>query len=166
VKRKPRQVIIRIDERLIHAQVLIGWIAVLGLKTLVLASRRVTEDAENRELFSLIVPAHLEFLVMPEEDAAVFVSGYSGKADKCMVVLESLADAVRFLDAGSELGLSAIHIGGIYHRDDRKKYRTALFLSDAEEKHIADIEAKGIEVTFMPLPGAKPLKMKELLSRA
>ena len=74
MKKDKNRLIVRVDERLIHAQILIGWVAVLGLRTLILASTKLLADQEGQELFALIVPDHIRFEVMSENAAGKFAA--------------------------------------------------------------------------------------------
>lgn len=157
--------VVRIDERLLHAQVLIGWVGQLGLDRIVVASAAAAGDPETGELFRLIVPEGLHLELLDEAGAARRLRDYPGDRGTVMVLLSSPAAALAYLQAGGNDGLTELHLGGIYHRPGRTKYRDGLYLDAAEAAVLQEIAAGGISVTYRPLPCTKPVPLAELLDR-
>ena len=52
-------VLVRVDDRLIHGQVVVGWVQALGVQRLVLVDDQVAANEWERELYRLSVPAGL-----------------------------------------------------------------------------------------------------------
>ncbi len=156
--------LVRIDERLIHAQVLIGWVTTLNLKGLAIASATVARDPDSSELYRLIVPSGLELQIADEPGAAQWLRrDWRGARHEVMTLTATVAGALHLLTALGEDAPRRIHIGGLYHRPGREKLHDGLYLSAAEMQETRDLLAAGTEVVFMPLPGSKPLNLSEML---
>lgn len=161
----PGMPLVRIDERLLHAQVLIGWVGQLRLERIVVASAAAAGDPETGELFRMIVPEWLVLDLFDEAGAAARLRDYPGDRSRVMVLLPSPAAALAYLTAGGRAGLTELHLGGLYHRAGRTKYRDGLYLDAAEAAALREIAAGGIAVTYRPLPCTKPVPLAELLDR-
>ena len=155
--------IIRIDERLLHAQVLIGWVSVLRLTRMVIASTAVTRDPDSSELYRMIVPEGLELHIADETGAAEWLRTWRGDRDQVMVLTATVTGAEHLLTALGDDAPARVHIGGLYHRDGREKLRDGLYVSPEENQAIRDLLVAGTEVVFLPLPGQKPVDIRELL---
>ncbi len=54
----------RIDDRLIHGQVVIGWATVLNSKTIILCDNSVFENEWEKELYASCAPDYLETKIL------------------------------------------------------------------------------------------------------
>lgn len=158
--------VVRVDERLIHAQVLIGWVTMLQLRGLVIASAAVARDADSCELYRMIMPAGVELHIADEPGAAEWLRAWCGPRHEVMALTATVTGAEHLLTALGDDAPARLHIGGLYHRAGRVKLRDGLYLSPEEEQAVRDLLAAGTEVVYLPLPDGKPHDLRELLNHA
>lgn len=140
---------LRIDDRLLHGQVLVAWAAALRPRRIVLANDEIAADSDRRAIYA----------ALPHDDAEIAVAGVDEAAaelrtgDHVFVVCASAADARRVIEAGA--GLDRIHIGGMHHADGKRRWLDYAWLSAEDSGHLRALLERGIRVEGRDLPGSR-----------
>ncbi len=151
----------RIDDRLIHGQVILGWGQPLDLGFIVLVDDAVAACEWERELYRVAVPPGVDIYFHAIADAAAALAGY--RADpRPGILLTAGVETMRALVESD--GIPAVNVGGIHHRADRTQRLRYVFLSPDEEAALRAIAAAGVAVTAQDVPSARPVPLDELLA--
>jgi PTS system mannose-specific IIB component/fructoselysine and glucoselysine-specific PTS system IIB component len=151
----------RIDDRLIHGQVVLGWGPPLGVEFIVLVDDAVATSDWERELYEMAVPPDMEVYFHPVEGSAAALAQYRAD-ERPGILLTGSVESMRRLVEGN--GIPAVNVGGIHHRADRTPRLRYVFLSPAEEQALREIAARGVEVTAQDVPSAHPVPLETLLT--
>lgn len=152
----------RIDDRLIHGQVVVGWGQPLNLGFIVLVDDVVAESDWEQELYRLGVPTSMDVYFVSIREAAREMEKYAGDRRTGMVLtgtVQAMLDLVR----GSPHRIPAVNIGGIHHREDRTQKMRYVFLNAAEEQGLRSIAGLGVTVTAQDVPSAPSKSLDELM---
>lgn len=145
----------RVDNRLVHGQILEAWVPALGADAIVVADDDVAASLLMRSAMSIAVPrkVRLVFTRIADARATLEVNG-PGAA---LVLFRDVADAVRARDAG--LPLPALDIGNVHFAPGRRPVTPSIFLSDAELAELEKLSAAGVHVEVRTLPSdpARPV---------
>lgn len=152
----------RIDDRLIHGQVVVGWGQPLGLGYIVLVDDTVAASDWEQELYRLGVPPDVDVFFSSVEDAARDLERYE-RDSRAGILLTGTAQAMLQLVQLSDGAVSSVNVGGIHHRDDRTQKLRYVFLNPEEEHCLRQIESSGSTVTAQDVPSARPLSLAEIL---
>lgn len=144
--------LVRVDDRLIHGQVVVGWGQALDPGRLVLADDGVASREWEQDLYREGAPPEISVEFLTVEDAAAHVATWQQAAEKTIVLVGDVPSLVRLCDAAPQV--RAVNLGGIHQSEGRKKYLPYLFLSDEELLQLADLAARGIEISAQDLPTA------------
>ncbi len=153
----------RIDDRLIHGQVVIGWASHLNSHTIVLCDDSISKNEWEKELYLSIVPGHLRAVVT---DVKGFVSQFKDKANdwgKTIVVVGSpfvVEDVLKH-----DVTLKEINVGGIHFKEGRKELLPFLFLNEEEMQSFKRLLDKGIKIYCQDVPTAKPIPLEKVLTK-
>lgn len=150
---------VRVDDRLLHGQVIIGWGQMLGLHPVVLASDRVVKDTSLAQTFREIVPQELEGGVVTLAEAAErWVQG-DFKDKHALIVVEAPVDALKLLNLGAPM--KVLTLGGLHYREDRDELLPYIYLSDWDRTALDEIRKRGVKIICQDLPTAKPVNYEE-----
>jgi mannose/fructose/N-acetylgalactosamine-specific phosphotransferase system component IIB len=152
----------RIDDRLIHGQVVVGWGQPLGLGFIVLADDVVAEADWEQELYRLGVPPSMEVYFASTPEAARDLAKYASDRRTGMLLtgnVETMLELVRT----AALPITAVNVGGIHHREDRTQRLRYVFLNKAEELALRQMAELGVVVTAQDVPSAPGRSLDELL---
>ena len=139
----------RVDERLLHGQVSVGWVPHLHATVVVVANDRIAADP----LLSGICQAcssGVRVEVVPVEEAARRGAGANWAHDTVIVLFENLQDARRALDAG--LTVARLNLGGLRHDAGRLCLCEGITLDNEDCAILRDIMRRGVEVDVRLMP--------------
>jgi PTS system mannose-specific IIB component/fructoselysine and glucoselysine-specific PTS system IIB component len=152
----------RIDDRLIHGQVVVGWGQPLDLGFIVLVDDEVAGSDWEQELYRMGVPPEMAVYFDSVESAAQNLAKYRADARPGLLLTGDIATMMALVEAtGSEI--AAVNVGGIHHRAGRVQRLRYVFLSPDEEAALRRLEARGVAVTAQDVPAARPLPLHEML---
>ena len=154
--------IVRIDDRLIHGQVVLGWVEPLKIRSLILAHDTIAHDQDLKTAIAGILPSHLDFQVLSLKDTAAILND-SQKNKRQMVVVES-PKAMKIIVANGGK-IDNIIIGGLHHQEDRTELLPYVFLSPADISQMNEIVKSGISVTCQDLPGSSPVSWDNIMQK-
>lgn len=156
LNRKSNFPILRIDDRLVHGQVIVGWGEKLKLQRIILASDRVAQDEMLSELYTSLIPPEIEARVLKIGHAAELLE-LQPLTGKQMVVVENIPDAVNLLESGMKT--SKIIIGGLHFIEGSKRVLSYVFLDETRKEQCRSLLDKGVPVVCQDLPANPPYKI-------
>ena len=155
-------VLYRIDDRLIHGQVVVGWGQPLDIGFLVLVDDEVATSDWEQELYRMGVPPEMDVFFHTVKDAPGCLEKYRND-ERSGILLTGDIDSMQRLATNG--GITAVNVGGIHHRAGRTQRLRYVFLNPDEERALRDLAARGVEVTAQDVPGARPLPLDEFLAQ-
>jgi PTS system mannose-specific IIB component/fructoselysine and glucoselysine-specific PTS system IIB component len=152
----------RIDDRLIHGQVVVGWGQPLDLAFIVLVDDEVASSEWEQELYRMGVPPAMDVHFHTVDEAAVKLSGYQRDARRGALLTGDIETMARLIELTGSI--SRVNLGGIHHRTGRTQRLRYVFLAPDEEKALRALAARGVDVSAQDVPAARPLALNEVLS--
>lgn len=149
----------RIDDRLIHGQVVIGWVSSLGSHQIILCDDAVAGSDWESELYLSVVPEPLQARVLSVAETAKVLQAANG-LDKSIVLVGSplVAEQLQKLNALP----GQVNIGGLHFRAGREKYLDYLYLSAEERAACMRLLQKGIALYCQDVPAAECVDLARL----
>jgi mannose/fructose/N-acetylgalactosamine-specific phosphotransferase system component IIB len=152
----------RIDDRLIHGQVVVGWGQPINVAFIVLVDDDVAASEWEQELYRMGVPPNVSLHFETVTGAADRLAGYMADPRPGIVLTGDISTMLRLADARP--AIRAVNLGGIHHRAGRTQKLRYVFLTDAEAIALRGLAAHGVVVTAQDVPSARPIPLEELLS--
>lgn len=150
----------RIDDRLIHGQVVVGWGQPLDIGFIVLVDDQVACSEWEQELYRMGTPPGMDVYFHSVDDAAKALPKYE-RDDRAGILLTG--DVASMLRLVQQAGVRAVNVGGIHHRAGRRQRLRYVFLSPDEEKLLRSMAEQGATVTAQDVPAAHPVELNDLL---
>jgi PTS system mannose-specific IIB component/fructoselysine and glucoselysine-specific PTS system IIB component len=151
----------RIDDRLIHGQVVVGWGQPLDIQLIVLVDDEVARSDWEQELYRMGTPPEMEVCFHSVGDAATALERYRDDPRPAILLTGDVKSMLRLV---REAGVREVNIGGIHHRADRKQRLRYVFLSPEEEQVLREMAEAGAVVTAQDVPASHPVALSELLA--
>jgi mannose/fructose/N-acetylgalactosamine-specific phosphotransferase system component IIB len=155
-------VLYRIDDRLIHGQVVVGWGQPLDVGFIALVDDAVAESDWEQELYRMGVPPEMEVVFASVDDAARLHAGWLADTRPGIVLTGDIDTMTRLADKVQ--AVRAVNVGGIHHRAGRTQRLRYVFLTPAEEQALVALQRRGVHVTAQDVPGARPLALDAVLA--
>ncbi len=154
----------RIDDRLVHGQVVVGWGQPLALGFLVLVDDQVAASDWERDLYRMGVPPEMAVYFESVESALSHLAEYRQLPDPGLLLTGGTATMRSLVER--DPAITRVNVGGLHHRAGRSPRLRYVFLDAGEESDLRAIGARGVDVTAQDVPGADPVPLDELLARS
>jgi mannose/fructose/N-acetylgalactosamine-specific phosphotransferase system component IIB len=151
----------RIDDRLIHGQVVIGWGRPLGIDLIVLVDDQVAASDWEQDLYRMAVSPEIQVKFVTVADATNQMSEWQANGKRGLVLTGDL-ETMAALHAANPEAVHRINLGGIHHRPGRRERLPYVYLTDQELRTLLALEASGAAITAQDLPTTAPVALKAL----
>jgi PTS system mannose-specific IIB component/fructoselysine and glucoselysine-specific PTS system IIB component len=152
----------RIDDRLIHGQVVVGWGQPLELRFIVLVDDEVAASEWEQELYRMGVPPEMDVFFESVDSAVQRHAQFAADARPGLLLTGDI-DTMRRLVLGVG-SIRRVNIGGIHHRAGRAQRLRYVFLAPDEERALRALADSGVAVTAQDVPAARPVALDDLLA--
>jgi len=153
----------RVDDRLIHGQVVLGWAGPLRVTHIVVVDRDVRESDWEQDLYRMALPEGLQVSFVDEAEAVAAIPGWQADPVRTLLVTGSLATMAR-LGASHPGVMSEVNLGGIHAAPGRRQVLPWLYLSAEEEAMITGLGRAGAHVTAQDVPATRAIEAGDLPS--
>lgn len=141
---------IRIDDRLIHGQVVTAWIKNYNARNVLIVDDAVANDDFLKGVLKMAAPSGIKLFIRSTENLAETVTKFEASKNNTVVLLKNPETAKKLFDAG--VSLRELNIGGMGANAKRKGLHKNISASEEEIKVFKQLEAEGIKVYFRTVP--------------
>ncbi|MCJ2163912.1 PTS sugar transporter subunit IIB [Pseudodesulfovibrio sp. S3] len=144
-------ILVRIDNRLIHGQIIEAWLPYTGARTLIVANDELAHDVLQQEIMSLAIPQTVNSSFVIVENVAQALSSLNADdGTEALVLFSSCVDARRAFDSG--FGFAVLNIGNVHYKPGKRQVSPSVALSDEDESCLRHLSRKGVELDFRCVP--------------
>ncbi|MCP4675814.1 MAG: PTS sugar transporter subunit IIB [Deltaproteobacteria bacterium] len=143
------QVYVRVDNRLLHGQVVQFWIGHLEIAHLVVADDDMAENEAMQTIYRMALPETVELSVNTIRDLPAELERSAGHST--MVLLRGVQDLTCALECGAEF--SRVTLGNVHAAPERARVTDSVYLSEEEVRALARLKANEIEIEIQTFPG-------------
>lgn len=149
----------RVDDRLIHGQVVIGWGRPLGIDFILLVDDQVRASPWEQDLYRM-GSAGIEIFFASKAEAAETMGSWMADDRRGILLAAEIGTMADLRKAG--VPIPRVNLGGIHHKPGRTERLPYLYLTDEELRALHDLEESGVEVSAQDLPTATPVSLRSL----
>ena len=147
--------LVRVDDRLIHGQVVAIWLKALGARRIVIVDDRTAADEFLREILELAAPPGVPVEVHDVERGTQRVRDLAAAPEPIFVLMRSPLTAVRLREAGVEFPL--LNVGGMGAGPGRKVLYRNISASPEEIQAMRRLEEMGTTVELRIVENDRPV---------
>lgn len=156
-------VLCRVDDRLVHGQVVIGWGRPLAIHLVVLVDDGVRQSEWEQNLYRMAIPQGVDIVFASTAEAVTQLRSWAGDARKGILLTGDVATMAALHDAAPDV-IHRISLGGLHHRPQRRECLRYVYLDPAEEQQLRRLSAEGAIIVAQDLPTSPPIGLAELLA--
>lgn len=146
-------VLYRVDERLVHGQVIIGWGEHLRPGGYVIVDDDVAATQWEKDLYGLSALPGTELIFVGLDEARRSLRAWRENPRRTILLTRDIGTMVEIARGGLLQGES-VNLGGIHHEEGRTKVKSYLYLGPEEREGIRALQSEGVSVTAMDVPGS------------
>lgn len=156
--------LLRVDNRLVHGQILETWVPRLAAREVLVADDEAAASPLARAALTLCVPPELPVRI--ERLAAVNWAELAASKTPTLVIVRDVEGVVRARDGGLEGSMTpAVNLGNIHFAPDRRSVTVSVYLSRGELDALRALERDGFRIETRPVPTEPPLGLDEVERR-
>jgi PTS system mannose-specific IIB component len=156
-------VLARVDDRLIHGEVVSVWTPSLSANRIVIADDEVAADKFNSKLLKLLAPAGVRVNVYTVSEASEKLAGEFKKEEKIIVLVKTPITFEKMLEAGVEL--KHVNLGGMGIKNERTPFVKNVACSPKEVDSIKNMMNKGVHVYYQLVPEQQIIEVSEVMKK-
>ena len=150
-------VLTRIDDRLIHGQVMTAWIKQKNAVQVVVADDEVAEDEFMINVLEMAVPDEIAIGIFNRDDAVEFMK--QGLEAPTILLVKGPEILNYMVDHGIEI--DEIDVGGMGAKEGRSVLYKNISTNPEENKNFLDLIQKGVNVFVQGMPQDKQVNVAE-----
>jgi len=143
--------LVRIDDRLIHGQIVLGWARVLKPDRIVVSNDRISGNTWERKFYLSSVPPHIKVSFLSLEDTSRELLNNLFKNESVMLLFESVEDAFRVVEKG--VSLEEINVGGLHYREGAEELLPFVFVTGEDRMYLRELVKRGVRLLAQDVPG-------------
>lgn len=140
----------RVDNRLVHGQIISTWVPHLRLQRMVVLGDSVPDNELQCAMFRMAMPQQTTFDTMTVEAGARWLNEKGYGDARTMVLMESIHDAVRLFEAGH--AFPTLNIGNVHHGPGSRAITNAVYLDQKQLEGLRRLARRGVEIEVRSLP--------------
>lgn len=143
-------ILIRVDDRLLHGQIICSWVPFIKADSLVVASDEAASDSLVSEIISACGCNELSVIVKSVADTVAYLNGDGGAEARVMLVVGELSDAMRLYELGMKF--SSINLGNIHHEDNGRVITPSIIVNSEDEAVLRRLRDMGVSIEIRDIP--------------
>jgi PTS system mannose-specific IIB component len=152
--------LVRIDDRLIHGQVVAGWLRALDAKRIVIVDDATARDEFLREVLTLAAPQGVPVEVYGVADGAARCLELASTPEPVIVLARSPRTIVGLRQAG--VPIEVVDLGGMGAGPGRRRLHKTISISPEELASLRELESMGTRVEIQIVADDRPIPFRSL----
>lgn len=152
----------RVDDRLIHGQVVVGWGVHLGLELIAVIDDELAESEWEQDLYRAGLPDGVEALFSNVDAAVELVPAWASDSANSFILTRDIG-TMRRLAEHTVLAEIEVNLGGLHSAPGRERVLPYLFLSDEDRAELRRLQRAEVRVSAQDVPSARRVALDELL---
>ena len=152
-------VLARVDDRLLHGQVVEGWAPYVKADTIIVVNDSVFQEKDRCRLMQIIVPDHIQLMVIPPGELRDVLE-HSGKS-KILLLFADLDDVLSVLDEGVDL--DRVNVGNLHNIKGGTEITPSVFLDSKDLEVVRSLVYRGVTVEAREVPDGVTLDLSRCL---
>ncbi|WP_336706867.1 MULTISPECIES: PTS system mannose/fructose/N-acetylgalactosamine-transporter subunit IIB [unclassified Cedecea] len=150
----------RIDDRLIHGQVITTWVKNHDIEQILIVNDKVASDSVQQSVISMSAPPELKVQIFGVQKFIDIMKKTEIKR-RTMLLFTNSVDVNALVENG--LDIKKLNVGGMRMHEGRKSLSRAVAVTPEEDQAFKSLIARNIAVEIQMVPKDTIVELKSLL---
>jgi mannose/fructose/N-acetylgalactosamine-specific phosphotransferase system component IIB len=141
---------VRMDNRLIHGQILVSWNAEFQIDHIIVTNDKVAADPLQVTLLKAVAPIGAKVSVLTIEDCVAYCNSPAADNENIFIIAKYPEDGLALVEEG--LNMPVLNLGNQAFVRGSKKLSNTVYLTESGVKALKGIHDKGIRITCRMMP--------------
>lgn len=157
-------VLARVDDRLIHGEVITGWLPVTKATRIYIVDDAVASDEFTRRVLQASAPKYLHCFVYPVDEAAEKLAAKGSAKERLVILVKTPKTFERLMKKG--IDLKEVNLGGVGPEEGRIPFFKNVFLNREEVSACEYMMEAGCSVYFQLVPDQRRYEIRDAVQQA
>lgn len=153
--------IARIDDRLIHGQVVTRWAKEYNIDRIIVINDDIDKDIIRKKLLTQVTPPGITAHVINIQKAIRVYHNPKYAKDKVIMLFTNPTDVLRLIQGG--VSLQSINIGGMAFSHGKKQIHNVISVNKTDIEAFKELNKLGIDLEIRKVPSDSSLKLIKLI---
>ena len=150
--------LVRVDDRLIHGQVMTKWSKGLGTNALYVIDNETASDEFMKDIYiNTNSSSGLKIQVYSNQEVVEKWNSDQFGNDTVVLLFKHIASVKEVIESG--LPVTRLNVGGVSKKGNAQFVIPTVALTNTDAENLKAIDAKGIEVFFQTVPDSKKVSL-------
>lgn len=150
-------VLVRVDDRLVHGQVVAAWVPFCKATRLIVASDEVNNNQIQKIAIESCSSTVLTVKVRGIDEALKDMNSEDIKKERVIILFSTLKDLFHAYNKG--FIISNVNIGNIHHDNKGKMITPSVYIDKEDEDALNGLIKKGVELEIRAVPSDRSVDM-------
>ena len=157
--------LVRIDDRLVHGQVVIGWGTYLNTNRIILCSDPIADSKLESDMYmsakeTVLYP--LTISVYTQKQTIQELCNNTENSEKIIVLVETPKELLQLINSG--LKIDKINVGGMHYSDGKRQLTPYIYVDDDDIFSFKQISKMGIKLEGKDVPSGKSIDISKIVN--
>jgi D-glucosaminate PTS system EIIB component len=154
-------ILVRVDDRFIHGQILESWIPFLKAQSVIVVNDTLACDHFQKTIMSMAIPDRIALRIVPLDDAPGLVRDKELDEKRTLVIVSSIKDAYTLYSKG--FTFTKLNIGNNKGGDSSKQVSYSVWVDKEDLALLKSLMDKGVDVSLQSVPRERVIDMRSIL---
>lgn len=150
-------VLVRVDDRLIHGQILESWLPSTRAQELLVANDALADDPLQRMIMESAIPFSVSLVIDRVDRIAAILKGPDRRDIRRIVLVENPKDALRLIRAGVQF--ERLNLGNLRSHQPHIALSASVWVGEEGLDTLLSIQEEGIDVHLQSVPFDEPVPL-------
>lgn len=157
----PNILMTRIDNRLVHGQVGVTWVNVLGANLLLVANDSAAQDPVQQNLMDMVIAEGIQTRYFTLQKT-IDIIGKAAERQKIFIVCKTPQDVLTLVKGG--VPIKFVNVGNMHFSEGKKQIHKTVSVDDNDIAAFKELEKLGVTCEVRRVPDESGEKIADLLN--
>lgn len=150
----------RIDDRLIHGQVVTTWVNIHKIEQIIVLNDKVANDKIQKNILSMAAPQGIKVRAFTIDKFAEVLTKTEIKR-RTMLLFTTSIDVLDAVEKG--VPINELNVGGMRYEEGRERLTKSLSVTPKERDAFKRLLDRDIDITVQMVPNDEKIKLEEVI---
>lgn len=155
---------VRVDNRLIHGQIMIAWSKKIRIDHIIVTNDRVAADPLQQTLLRAVAPPGLRVSVLSVKACADYCASPAAEKESIFIIAKTPEDVLGLVEAG--LDIKEFNLGNQAYEPNTKKVSKTVYLTEPAVRATKKLHDMGLRITSRMIPSEPDVEYWPTIEKA
>lgn len=147
--------LVRIDDRLIHGQIVMAWSKAVAVKRILVIDDKVAADAIRKMLLEMVAPPGVKVSVLTASQGIEALLNNKFGKEKLLLLFTNPMTIMKLIEGG--VLINKVNIGGMSFSQGKTQLTKAVSVDDDDRNAFKKLHEHGVVLQIQILPNDAPI---------